>query len=77
MPFKIAPNPEHCRDKFVVDIYSSEGNITSVALTFILVILDTLEIKTKNWIECKNALMQIFIQLGMPKFFQFSFEAMA
>lgn len=26
MPMKVTPKPEHCRDKFVIDIYSSEGN---------------------------------------------------
>jgi len=67
MPFKITPNPEHCRDKFVVDIYSSEGK-HYISCIDIYSKFATLEhIKTKDWIECRNALMRIFNQLGKPK----------
>ncbi len=65
MTFIITQNPEHRRDQFVVDINSSEGKhyISCIDIYFKI---DTLEqIKTKDWIECRKALMRNFNQLRL------------
>nr|AAM11674.1 pol protein [Drosophila melanogaster] len=67
MPMKITPKPEHCRDKFVIDIYSSEGNHYLSCIDIYSKFATLEQIKTKDWVECKNALMRIFNQLGKPK----------
>jgi len=67
MPLKITPNPEHCREKFVVDIYSSEGKHYISCIDIYSKFATLEQIKTKDWIECRNALMRIFNQLGKPK----------
>jgi len=67
MPMKVTPKPEHCRDKFVIDIYSSEGNHYLSCMDIYSKFATLEQIKTKDWIECKNALMRIFNQLGKPE----------
>jgi len=67
MPMKTTPKPEHCREKFMIDIYSSEGKHYVSCIDIYSKFATLEEIKTKDWIECKNALMRIFNQLGKPK----------
>jgi len=64
MPMKVTPKPEHCRD---IDIYSSEGNHYLSCIDIYSKFATLEQIKTKDWIECKNALMRIFNQLGKPE----------
>jgi len=52
MPLKVTPNPKHCREKFVVDIYSSEGNHNISCIDIFSQIASLEQIKTKDWIEC-------------------------
>jgi len=54
MPLKNTPKLEHCRDKFVVYIYSSEGKhyISCIDIYFKFATL------ANDWIECRNALIR-------------------
>lgn len=67
VPFKLTPSIEFCRDKFVIDIYSAEGKHYLSCIDTYSKFATLEQIKTKDWIECKNALMRIFNQLGKPK----------
>jgi len=67
MLLKTTPKPEHCREKFVVDIYSSEGKHYKSCIDIYSKFATLEKIKTKDWIECRNALMRLLNPLGNPK----------
>lgn len=62
---KITPKPVHCHDKFVIDIYYSEGNHYLSCIDIYSKFATLERITTKDLI--KNALMIIFNKLGKPR----------
>lgn len=67
MPMKITPQPNFCREKFVIDIYSSEGKHYVSCIDVYSKFATLEQVPTKDWIECKSALMRIFNHLGKPQ----------